>query len=104
MTYLISSSPHLHFPIQISAYNESRESKMEMTVQGLLGKVGRQCYAVFCLGVILVTVAVAYYVNDLDLETTDSLEPTKTQSERQSRRRHRPRPRRSVPEPAASFS
>lgn len=27
----------------------------------LIGQLGRQCYAVFCLGVLLITVAIAHY-------------------------------------------
>ncbi|EEF36045.1 conserved hypothetical protein [Ricinus communis] len=34
------------------------------TVQGLLGRLGRQCYAVLCLGMILVIVSIARYVGD----------------------------------------
>lgn len=32
-------------------------------VGGLLGKLGRHCYAVLCLGVLLVSVTIAHYVH-----------------------------------------
>lgn len=54
-------------------------------MQGFLTKVGRQCYAVFCLGVVLVSAAVAHYV--YHLESSD--ESTFQFSDQQSRpRRH----------------
>lgn len=44
---------------------------MMETVQGLLGKLGRQCYAVFCLGVILVvSVTIAHYVEPKDVSAS----------------------------------
>ncbi|PSR95178.1 Voltage-dependent T-type calcium channel subunit alpha-1I (Ca(v)3.3) like [Actinidia chinensis var. chinensis] len=53
-------------------------------VQGMLGRVGRQCYAVFCLGVLLISVAIAHYAcaSELD-DLRDSAQrrrPTPTQS------------------------
>ena len=35
---------------------------VEMVMERLLGKLGRQCYAVLCLGVVLVSVTIARYV------------------------------------------
>lgn len=40
---------------------------MKIVLQGLLGSLGRQCYAVFCLGVILVSVTIGRYVYDMEL-------------------------------------
>ena len=37
---------------------------MEIVMEGILGKVGRQCYTLFCLGVLLVSVTIARYVAD----------------------------------------
>ncbi|EXB98555.1 hypothetical protein L484_014397 [Morus notabilis] len=37
---------------------------MEIVMEGLLGKLGRQCYAVLCLGVLLVSVTIARCVSD----------------------------------------
>lgn len=37
---------------------------MDTTVGALLGRLGRHCYAVLCLGVLLLTVAVVHYVGD----------------------------------------
>ncbi|OIT35030.1 hypothetical protein A4A49_05885 [Nicotiana attenuata] len=39
--------------------------------QGIMGKLGRQCYAVFCLWVLLISVAVAHYSSFADQESND---------------------------------
>ncbi|KDP44086.1 hypothetical protein JCGZ_05553 [Jatropha curcas] len=45
--------------------------------EGLLGRLGRQCYAVLCLGAILVFVSIArYYVCDGDQLIGDPKERT----------------------------
>ena len=52
------------------------------TVDGILGRLGRQCYAVLCLGVLLVSVTIAhYYVG------SDVLEQPITTNHRQSTQR-----------------
>ncbi|KAH8488116.1 hypothetical protein H0E87_023979 [Populus deltoides] len=38
---------------------------MDTVLQGLLGRVVRQCYAVLCLGAILVSVAIAHSTRDV---------------------------------------
>lgn len=37
---------------------------MDTVLQGLLGRVVRRCYAVLCLGAILVSVAIAHSTHD----------------------------------------
>ncbi|TQE00623.1 hypothetical protein C1H46_013750 [Malus baccata] len=44
--------------------------------EGLLGRLGRQCYAVLCLGVVLVTVTVFHYVG-AEKEPKDPKERTR---------------------------
>ncbi|KAL7198153.1 hypothetical protein ACSBR2_020637 [Camellia fascicularis] len=34
---------------------------MEEGGMGMVGKLGRQCYAVLCLGVLLISVAISHY-------------------------------------------
>lgn len=47
----------------------------ETAVGAILGRLGRHCYAVLCLGVLLLTVAVVHYVGDG--EPTDPRERSK---------------------------
>uniref|UniRef100_A0A0A0KC65 Uncharacterized protein n=1 Tax=Cucumis sativus TaxID=3659 RepID=A0A0A0KC65_CUCSA len=47
----------------------------ETALAAILGRLGRHCYAVLCLGVLLLTVAVVHYVGDG--EPTDPRERTK---------------------------
>ncbi|KAG6570773.1 Protein transport protein Sec61 subunit beta, partial [Cucurbita argyrosperma subsp. sororia] len=49
--------------------------EMETAVGAILGRLGRHCYAVLCLGVLLLTVAVVHYVGDG--EPTDPRERSK---------------------------
>ncbi|KAK4764064.1 hypothetical protein SAY87_013502 [Trapa incisa] len=44
-----------------NSHSESEKVEMEMRV-GLMGKLVQTCYAVLCLGVVLVSVTVAHYV------------------------------------------
>lgn len=38
------------------------ESEAMVIVEGLLGKLARRCYAVLCLGVLVVSVTVAHFI------------------------------------------
>lgn len=61
------------------------------TVQGLLGKLGRQCYAVFCSGVILVvSVTIAHYVEPKDISASAASESRAKATRRRLRPLHGP--------------
>ena len=61
------------------------------TVRGLLGKLGRQCYAVFCLGVILVvSVTIAHCVEPKDISASASGESSAKTTRRRLRPLHGP--------------
>lgn len=46
-------------------YIEQGREDMEI-MEGFLGRLGRRCYAVLCLGVLVVSVTVAHYVVAMD--------------------------------------
>ncbi|KAJ4848750.1 hypothetical protein Tsubulata_020465 [Turnera subulata] len=48
---------------------------MDIILQGMFGRFGRGCYAVLCLGVILLSATVAHYLSDIELN--DPQERTK---------------------------
>ncbi|GMN24659.1 hypothetical protein TIFTF001_000659 [Ficus carica] len=55
---------------------------MEIVMKGILRKLGRQCYAVLCLGVLLVSVTIARYVGD-----GAAVDPTTADPRRRTTRR-----------------
>lgn len=57
---------------------------MDITVEGLLGRFGRQCYAVLCLGVVLLSVTIAHYYDISDVaeeQQQQQQRPNNTSSE-----------------------
>jgi hypothetical protein len=64
----VSAPPQYHssiFTIYSNfKHHKAREREREMEISGgLLGKLGRHCYAVLCLGVLLVSVTIAHCVS-----------------------------------------
>jgi hypothetical protein len=55
-------------------------------MEGFLGRLGRRCYAVLCLGVLVVSVTVAHYVGAMD----EPKEPSRERNRRRLRALHGP--------------
>ncbi|EOY33054.1 Pectinesterase 11-like protein [Theobroma cacao] len=60
-----------------SAFVGRERMEMVKTVQGLLGKLGRHCYAVLCVSLILVSVTIAHMVYAMQDQPKDARERTK---------------------------
>ncbi len=60
--YVLIFAPQIH-NTSIAKLERRKKKEKEMEILGgLVGKLGRHCYSVLCLGVLLVSVTIAHYV------------------------------------------